>query len=61
LPTGQVEVSLLAGVSRTWDGLTGAFVRGELGWHPVVPLTVFAYSQADLVGLQAGAGARLTW
>lgn len=54
-------MSLLAGVSRTWDGLTGAFVRGELGWHPVVPLTVFAYSQADLVGLQAGAGARLTW
>ena len=61
LPVGDWEVSLVGGVSRTWGGVDGAFARGELGWHPVSPLTVYGFGQVDVVGVSAGAGARVTW
>jgi len=57
--TGFAEVT--AGVNHPWQGGLGAFVRGELGWHPTDNLDAFAFAQADLVGVQAGVGARLSF
>ncbi len=54
-----MEVS--AGVSKAWSGGLDAFLRAELGWRPADTLSVFAFAEADRIGLQAGLGARVTF
>lgn len=56
---GYLEAS--AGVDRPWNGPLEAFARLEAGAHPLTNLSLFAFGQADLVGLSAGAGARVTF
>lgn len=61
LPTGHGYASIDAGVNHLWTGDTSAFMRLEAGWHPTDSLTAFGYAQADLQGVQAGVGARVTF
>lgn len=58
LPVGKFEATVSAGVNHPFSGGLGAFVRGEVDWHPRESLTAFGFAQADTDGLTAGVGMR---
>lgn len=58
VPTGTGYVDLRAG----YEQATGAYARGEVGMHPIAPLSLFGFAQADTAsGVSAGLGAKLTF
>lgn len=61
LGVGHGYAEATAGLVRPWDGQLSAFARIEAGAHSLAGLDLFAFGRADLVGVQAGAGARVTW
>lgn len=61
MPAGSGYLDFNAGVNHLWAGQTNAFARAEAGWKPTANATLFGYAEADLVGVQAGVGARVTF
>lgn len=65
LGEGHGYAELTAGAKGLWEGPSVAFVRGEVGWKPSKPVTLFGYGEAtlggQLPGWQAGLGIRATW
>lgn len=59
LAPGRGFAEITAGVAKPWQGELDAYVRAELGFRPRDWLDLFGFGQADLRGVQAGAGARL--
>ena len=55
---GSGFAEFLAGASSG----TGAFARGELGWHPSAGSSLFAFGEVSTeLGGMAGLGARWRW
>ncbi len=50
-----------AGVNNQWQGGLGAFVGLEAGFKPRENVDLFGFAKADLQGVQAGVGARVTF
>lgn len=57
--TGYAEIT--AGINNPWSGTLGAFVRGEVGWHPAENVSVFGFAEANTTGFMAGAGANFSF
>jgi hypothetical protein len=58
VPTGTGYAELMLGA----DEASGAYARGEVGLHPLDPLSLFAFAQVDTTkGASAGLGAKLTF
>ncbi len=61
LVPGHGFANLTAGVNDVFGGGLGAFVEGEVGWKPRENVDLFGFAKADLVGVQAGIGARVSF
>lgn len=58
---GAGFLDFTAGVNHPWAGGLGAFVEGDVGWKPRENVDLFGFAKADLAGVSAGVGARLTF
>ncbi len=61
LPVGTGFLDVTAGVVRPWSGGMDGYVRAEIGIRPLDNVDLFGFAQAGLVGVAAGAGARVTF
>lgn len=58
---GSGFASVTAGLTKPWGASLEAFVSGEVGFKPRENVDLFGFARADLAGVVAGLGARVTW
>lgn len=57
VPVGSRWAELQAG----WEKAAGTYVRGEVGWHPRPPVSVYGFGQVAKRQTMAGVGLRVAF
>jgi hypothetical protein len=55
VPVNSAWLEMQAG----WSSLAGVYARGEIGWHPSPPVSLYGFGQWTPRETMAGAGIRV--